>query len=167
MFYSPKNNKKALVVSAALLIIFSVLNSTAPHFKGYSGIVAAVSLFFVAASLYLLIRFGVGKYSYEITENTLVITKTTGQKSVAVANLLLSMAYGVSKTPENAAERSSFREKYGTISAKMSCYHNLFAKTHLYVTEFNGKTYAFEIEIDDTFASALDGAIQNARKDFY
>lgn len=167
MFYSPVKNKKALVTSAALLAVFAVMNATAPVFKGYSGVVAAVSLLFLAASLYILIRFCVGSYSYEITHDTFVITKTTGQKSVTVANLLLSTAYGVSKKPNNAAASAEFKKKYGEISAKMSCYHNLFAKTYFYVTEFNGKTYAFEIEIDDRFAAALDEAVRAARKDFF
>ena len=167
MFYSPVKNKKALVTSAALLAVFAVMNATAPLFRGYSGIVAAVSLVFLAASLYILIRFSVAKYSYEITHDTFVITKTTGQKSVTVANMLLSTAYGVSKMPNTKEERAAFDEKYGKLDVKMSCYHNLFAKTHLYVTEFNGKTYAFLIEIDDEFAAALDGAVRAARKDFF
>ena len=167
MFYSPVKNKKAPVTSAALLAVFTVLNAASPAFKGYSGVVAAASLVFLAASLYILIRFCVGKYSYEITHDTFAITKTTGQKSVTVANMLLSTAYGVTKTPSSPAERAEFGDKFGAIHAKMSCYHNLFAKPHLYVTEFNGKTYAFEIEIDDEFAAALDGAIRSARKDFF
>ena len=164
MFYSPKNNKKGAVTSAALLAICAVLNVISPAFEGYSGAVAAVSVLFLASSLYVLIRFCVGRYSYEITRETFVITKTTGQKSVTVANMLLSTAYGVSKYPKSGAERAAFDEKYGMIDAKMNCCHNLFAKTHLYVTEFNGKTYCFEIEIDDEFAASLSAAVSDARR---
>lgn len=163
MFYSPVKNKKGLVVSASLLALFAVLNMTAPLFDGYRGVVSAVSLLFLTSSLYVLIRFSVGRYSYEITSETFVITKTTGKKSVNVASLLLSTAYGVSKTPKTKEEHAALFEKFGKIDVTMSCYHNLFAKTHVYVTEFNGKTYAFKIEIDGEFAKKINDAIDSKK----
>jgi len=163
MFYSPKKNKKGLVTSASLLALFSVMNMTAPLFENYRGIVAAVSLLFLASSLYVLIRFSIGRYSYEITSDTFVITKTTGKKSANVAVLLLSTAYGVVKTPKTKEEHASLREKFGQIDVWMSHYNDLFAKTYVYVTEFNGKTYAFRIEIDEGFAKKLNDAIDSKK----
>ena len=166
MFYSPKKNKKALVTSAALLALFSALNMASPLFGNFMGAVAAVSLVFLVAVLYVLLRFSVGSYAYEITSDTFVITKTTGRKSVTVAALLLGTAYGVVKTPETKEERAAFSEKFGTVDVRMNYYHNIFAKTHVYVTEFNGKTYAFKIEVDDDFAEKLNAAI-SSKKDFF
>lgn len=163
MVYSPKRNKKGFVASAALLAIFAVMSASSPTFENYGGIVSAVSLLFLVASLFLMIRFCASKYAYEITSETLVITKITGQRKTNVASLLLITALGVEKTPKTNAERAALMEKYGKIDAKMNCQTNLFADTYSYVTEFNGAVYEIRIETDETFAAALQRAVAEAR----
>lgn len=163
MFYSPKRNKKGFVASAAMLAVFAVMSASSPLFENYRGVVSAVSLIFLVLSLFIMIRFCVSKYAYEITSDTLVITKITGQRKTNVASLLLVTGLGVERTPLSNAERAALAEKYGKIDAKMNCNTNLFAKTYSYITEFNGATYEIMIEIDDTFACELETAVENAR----
>ena len=164
MVYSPKRNKKGFVASAALLAIFAVMSASSPAIENYGGIVSAVSLIFLVLSLFLMIRFCVSKYAYEITSETLVITKITGQRKTNVASLLLITALGVEKTPKTNAERAALTEKYGKIDAKMKCQTNLFAKTYSYITEFNGAVYEILIEADEDFAAALEKAVAEVRR---
>lgn len=164
MVYSPKRNKKGFVASAALLAIFAVMSASSPAIENYGGIVSAVSLLFLVASLFLMIRYCISKYAYEITSETLVITKITGQRKTIVASMLLITALGVEKTPETNAERAALVEKYGKIDAKMDCRTNLFAKTYSYITEFNGAVYEIKIEADEPFAEALRNAVADARR---
>jgi len=163
MIYQPKSDKKGAVTAAALFALSVLVAAVAPITPNASGAINVVALILLGASLFITTRYAMSAYTYQISEESLVITRTIGTRSTILASLSLKTGEGVVKKPRSKEERLRYAERFGTADASMSFCRNIFASPYIYVTEFNGKKYEILLEIDEEFAAALDDAVKRAR----
>ena len=163
MFYSPKQNKKA-VVTASVLLALSVIVLALRNVFTQGGVYISIGVMaFLTGAMFITVRFVITRYTYEITSDSLVITKIVGQRKQTAAALSLKTGRGVCARPTDAKTRQAFAEKFGKTDSRMSFTQNIFAKGFVYVAEFNGRVIEFIIECDEEFAAALSRSVEDVK----
>lgn len=163
MFYSPKPDKKGAVTAVSLILLSAVVSAMSRTVPQAGGIFNVAAALVITAALFITIRFVISGYVYEITSDSLVVTKITGQRKTTVASLSLSEGVGVAAKPKTAEERAVFLAHFGKTDARMNFCRNLFAKSYVFVSYFNGKKYEILFETDEEFAKYLENAVIAAR----
>ena len=164
MFYSPKQNKKALLTAALMLALSVVVLALRSVFSSAGLYISIGVMIFLTAAIFITVRFVITKYVYEITSDSLVITKIVGQRKQTAAALLLETGMGIAPRPKGADKKREFSEKFGRTDSRMSYTQNIFSNGYIYVTEFNGRIFEIILECSEEFASALSAAVDEARK---
>ncbi len=163
MFYQPKADKKGAVTAAALLVMSVIVAAVAPLVSGASGAINIAAICLLAAALFVTTRYAISEYAYQITQDSLVITRRIGTKTSTQAALSLKTGEGIVKKPRSKEEKRLFKERFGKTDSRLNYCRNIFAKQYVYITEFNGKRYEILLEVDDEFAAALEDAVKTAR----
>ena len=164
MSYFPKQNKKAALTAVFILVLSVIVLSLKNVFPSAGIYVSIGSVALLTASLFITIRFVITHYAYEITSDSLIITKTVGQRKQTAASILLKTGKGICQRPKSAEQKREFSEKFGKTDSRLSFTQNIFCSQYVYVTEFNGRIYEILLECDDEFAEALNGAVLSARE---
>ena len=165
MFYSPKQDKKAIITSIVVIILSVLIVSLSGLFPGWSGVINIAGMAVLTGATFVTVRYSIYKYAYQITSTDLIVTRTAYKRTQTVAVLALSEGVGVYKRPKNAKEKSEIPDEMKKTDGRMNFCQNLFAEPYVFTTRFNGRLIEILIEADEEFARALKEASDRAREE--
>ena len=145
-----------LVTCVVVTLSFFFLSSVVP---AYNGLVELGGFASLIISILLVYRYSMTEFEYSICDGNFSITRIVGNKRTPVCCVALETAIDVYekrdylKLPKN--------EKGIT---KYSLNQNMFAKSYVYLCEFNGSRAMIEFEPNVQFVMILKSEAENAKK---
>ncbi|MBR4278729.1 MAG: hypothetical protein IKT34_01005 [Clostridia bacterium] len=111
-------------------------------------------------SILLVVRYSLTEFEYSVGEGVFAVTKIVGNKRTVVCRIALETAIGLySKRDYDHLPT----EQKGQI--KYSLKQNMFAESHVFLCNFNGKRTMVEFEPNLQFVAIVKDEIEKALRD--
>ena len=142
-----------VVVTLSIFIVSTVV-------PAYNGLVEFCGFVSLMVSILLVYRFSMTEFEYAVNDCDFTITRIVGNKRTPVCCVAIESAIGIYeksdyvKLPKN--------EKGIT---KYSLNQNMFAKSYVFLCEFNGRRASIEFEPNAPFVMIIKNAVKNANHD--
>ncbi len=144
-----------LVTCVVVTLSFFFVSTVVP---AYNSIVQLGGYISLVVSILLVCRFSMTELEYSVTDCDFAVTKIVGNKRTPMCCVALETAIDVfEKADYDKLPRS---EKGIT---KYSLNQNMFAKSYVFLCEFNGRRAMIEFEPNIQFVMILKNAIKDAK----
>lgn len=148
---------RLLLVTCVVVTLSIFIASTIV--PAYSALVEFCGYISLVASILLVYRYSMTEFEYAVTDCDFTITRIVGNKRTPVCSIALETAIDVYEKSEYVKLPRS--EKGIT---KYSLNQNMFAKSFVFLCEFNERRAMIEFEPNIQFVMILKSAIKDARQ---
>lgn len=156
MTFRPKiQNKISCTVFCFLLFVVFFCILLQSNAQSYIWVYQIFILIFSVAALEVLLKYILSDYVYELKDDKLRIFRIQGKKSVCVASIALSTAYG----PVEKSLLSKHAIKQAKV--KLNYCKNMYPESYyIFNFDFNGKNTVLKFEPDSIFVQAVNKQIE-------
>ncbi len=151
MRYMPPKLKRSGIWSFLLMLAGITLYISSAFVPKYVSVVQAVSFAFFAFSIYIITRYVLTSYYYEIDGENFRIVKVTGKKNEPMCNISLRTK-GEVKTPKDKRKATRIRYDYTRNFTPNDKY--------IYCFEWNGKDAEIVFEPNADFVAFMNAKIK-------
>ncbi len=145
-----------LVTCIAVTLSIFIASTVVP---AYNGLVEFCGFVALIVSILLVYRYSMTEFEYSVCDGNFTVTKIVGNKRTPVCCIALETAVDI-------YEKSDYlklpRSEKGI--TKYSLNQNMFAKSYVYLCEFNGRRAMIEFEPNVQFVMILKSEINNAKR---
>ena len=145
-----------LLTCAVVTLSIFFISTVVP---AYSSLVELGGFVSLIVSILLVYRYSMTEFEYTVTDCDFTITRIVGNKRTPTCCVALETAIDLYEKSDY--DKLSKIEKGIT---KYSLNQNMFAKSYVFLCEFNGRRAMIEFEPNDQFAMILKSAIKNANE---
>jgi len=153
MRYMPKKLKRSGVWSFLLMLAGITLYFASAFVPKYPSVIQAVSFAFFAFSIYIITRYVLTSYYYEIDGENFIIMRVTGKKQQPMCNINLRAGGEVISARGNK-KRKPTRVKYDYVRNFMP------EDKYIYCFEWNGQYAEITFEPGAEFVSFMNSKIK-------
>ena len=148
---------RLLIITCVVVTISIFIASTVV--PAYNAVVEFCGFISLMASILLVYRFSLTEFEYAVTDCDFTVTKVVGNKRTPMCCIALETAVDIyEKSDYDALPRN---EKAIT---KYSLNQNMFAKSYVFLCEFNDRRAMIEFEPNIQFVMILKNAIKDAKR---
>ncbi|HBL84470.1 MAG: hypothetical protein A2Y17_10105 [Clostridiales bacterium GWF2_38_85] len=155
-----KNTYCVIFVFSLLGISMWIFSSTFQYLKWVFQLILILS---AVAAIYLIIRYTMTQYVYQLSLTDLIITKTVGNKTTTVCSL--DLAESKLLVSKQAFYEKNMEKDVGYIHNKFNFCQNLNCECYYYIYSFRDKNYLIKFEPNEVFVRAMKENIGNIKKD--
>ena len=148
---------RLLIITCVVVTLSIFIASTVV--PAYNAVVEFCGFISLMASILLVYRFSLTEFEYAVTDCYFTVTKVVGNKRTPMCCIALETAVDIyEKSDYDALPRN---EKAIT---KYSLNQNMFAKSYVFLCEFNDRRAMIEFEPNIQFVMILKNAIKDAKR---
>lgn len=148
---------RLLIITCVVVTLSIFIASTVV--PAYNAVVEFCGFISLMASILLVYRFSLTEFEYAVTDCDFTVTKVVGNKRTPMCCIALETAVDIyEKSDYDALPRN---EKAIT---KYSLNQNMFAKSYVFLCEFNDRRAMIEFEPNIQFVMILKNAIKDAKR---
>lgn len=148
---------RLLIITCVVVTLSIFIASTVV--PAYNAVVEFCGFISLMVSILLVYRFSLTEFEYAVTDCDFTVTKVVGNKRTPMCCIALETAVDIyEKSDYDALPRN---EKAIT---KYSLNQNMFAKSYVFLCEFNDRRAMIEFEPNIQFVMILKNAIKDAKR---
>lgn len=148
---------RLLIITCVVVTLSIFIASTVV--PAYNAVVEFCGFISLMASILLVYRFSLTEFEYAVTDCDFTVTKVVGNKRTPMCCIALETAVDIyEKSDYDVLPRN---EKAIT---KYSLNQNMFAKSYVFLCEFNDRRAMIEFEPNIQFVMILKNAIKDAKR---